>query len=98
RCIYTLSLHDALPICKSCAGQGRVEKDRSLAVNIPAGVETGTRIRLTGEGEAGLRGGPAGDLYIFIEVADHALFQRENQHLFCQDRKSTRLNSSHVKI
>ena len=46
-------------------------------------METGTRIRLSGEGEAGLRGGPAGDLYIFIEVADHALFQRENQHLFC---------------
>jgi len=69
--------------CNTCGGQGRVEKERSLAVNIPAGVETGTRIRLSGEGEAGLRGGPAGDLYIFIEVADHSLFQRENQHLFC---------------
>ncbi|NCO22488.1 MAG: molecular chaperone DnaJ [Rhodobacterales bacterium] len=69
--------------CTACGGQGRVQKDRALSVNIPAGVETGTRIRLSGEGEAGLRGGPAGDLYIFIEVADHALFQRESQHLFC---------------
>ena len=51
--------------CGKCHGQGRVEKDRSLAVNIPAGVETGTRIRLAGEGEAGMRGGPTGDLYIF---------------------------------
>jgi len=69
--------------CNGCAGQGRIEKDRSLSVNIPAGVETGTRIRLAGEGEAGLRGGPNGDLYIFIEVRDHALFQRDGQDLFC---------------
>ncbi|MEN8892071.1 molecular chaperone DnaJ [Planktotalea arctica] len=69
--------------CKSCGGQGRVEKDRSLSVNIPAGVETGTRIRLGGEGEAGMRGGPAGDLYIFIEVAKHKLFEREGPNLFC---------------
>lgn len=69
--------------CKSCSGQGRVEKDRSLSVNIPAGVETGTRIRLGGEGEAGMRGGPAGDLYIFIEVAKHKLFEREGPNLFC---------------
>ena len=70
--------------CKSCSGAGRVEKDRSLSVNIPAGVETGTRIRLAGEGEAGLRGGPAGDLYIFIEVAEHALFLRDGAQLFCR--------------
>jgi molecular chaperone DnaJ len=70
--------------CRSCAGQGRVQKERSLAVNIPAGVETGTRIRLAGEGEAGMRGGPAGDLYIFIEVKDHAIFQRDSVHLFCR--------------
>jgi len=70
--------------CKACGGAGRVEKDRSLSVNIPAGVETGTRIRLAGEGEAGLRGGPAGDLYIFIEVAEHALFQRDGTVLFCR--------------
>jgi molecular chaperone DnaJ len=70
--------------CKSCGGAGRVEKDRSLSVNIPAGVETGTRIRLAGEGEAGLRGGPTGDLYIFIEVAEHALFQRDGVTLYCR--------------
>jgi molecular chaperone DnaJ len=69
--------------CKPCGGSGRLEKDRSLSVNIPAGVETGTRIRLAGEGEAGLRGGPTGDLYIFIEVQDHTLFQRDGQDLFC---------------
>ncbi|SDI77664.1 molecular chaperone DnaJ [Lutimaribacter saemankumensis] len=70
--------------CKSCAGQGRVEKDRALSVNIPAGVETGTRIRLAGEGEAGMRGGPAGDLYIFIEVAPHKIFERDGTNLFCR--------------
>ena len=70
--------------CKVCAGAGRVEKERSLSVNIPAGVETGTRIRLAGEGEAGMRGGPTGDLYIFIEVKEHALFQREANNLFCR--------------
>ena len=70
--------------CRSCAGSGRVEKERALSVNIPAGVETGTRIRLAGEGEAGLRGGPAGDLYIFIEVKDHPIFQRDGVHLFCR--------------
>jgi molecular chaperone DnaJ len=70
--------------CKSCSGAGRVEKDRSLSVNIPAGVETGTRIRLSGEGEAGIRGGPSGDLYIFIEVSDHKLFERDGLSLFCR--------------
>ena len=70
--------------CKSCHGHGRVEKERALSVNIPAGVETGTRIRLAGEGEAGLRGGPTGDLYIFIEVKEHPIFQRDGVHLFCR--------------
>jgi len=70
--------------CKACGGAGRVQKDRSLSVNIPQGVETGTRIRLAGEGEAGLRGGPTGDLYLFIEVADHPIFQREGQDLYCR--------------
>lgn len=70
--------------CKSCHGAGRVEKEKALSVNIPAGVETGTRIRLAGEGEAGLRGGPSGDLYIFIEVAEHELFEREGSSLFCR--------------
>jgi molecular chaperone DnaJ len=70
--------------CKTCGGAGRVKKDRALSVNIPKGVETGTRIRLAGEGEAGMRGGPPGDLYIFIEVAPHALFQRDGAHLHCR--------------
>ena len=70
--------------CKSCGGQGRVEKDRALSVNIPPGVETGTRIRLAGEGEAGMRGGPPGDLYIFVEVAPHKLFERDGTNLYCR--------------
>ncbi len=70
--------------CSTCQGAGRVEKEKALSVNIPAGVETGTRIRLAGEGEAGLRGGPAGDLYIFIEVREHELFQRDSTDLFCR--------------
>jgi len=70
--------------CKNCLGQGRVEKERKLNVTIPAGVETGTRIRLANEGEAGLRGGPNGDLYIFIEVSNHQIFEREAQDLFCR--------------
>jgi molecular chaperone DnaJ len=70
--------------CKTCQGAGRVEKEKQLSVNIPAGVETGTRIRLGGEGEAGMRGGPTGDLYIFIEVKDHAIFQRDGATLFCK--------------
>jgi molecular chaperone DnaJ len=70
--------------CRTCQGQGRVHKDRALSVNIPAGVETGTRIRLAGEGEAGVRGGPSGDLYIFVDVARHKLFEREANNLFCR--------------
>lgn len=70
--------------CNACGGAGRVEKERALSVNIPAGVETGNRIRLGGEGEAGLRGGPSGDLYIFIEVEDHQIFQREGLDLYCR--------------
>ena len=70
--------------CRACGGAGRTEKERALSVNIPAGVETGTRIRLAGEGEAGLRGGPTGDLYIFIEVKEHPIFQRDGVHLFCR--------------
>jgi len=70
--------------CGACAGAGRVQRDRTLSVNVPAGVETGTRIRLAGEGEAGLRGGPPGDLYIFIEVRDHGIFRRDGQNLHCR--------------
>ncbi len=70
--------------CKVCNGATRVQKDRRLNVNIPAGVETGTRIRLAGEGEAGVMGGPSGDLYIFIEVAPHPIFEREGPDLHCR--------------
>ena len=70
--------------CKVCGGGGRVTRERTLSVNIPTGVEDGTRIRLAGEGEAGLRGGPAGDLYIFLEVAPHEFFQRDGADLHCR--------------
>ena len=70
--------------CDSCRGAGRVTKERSLSVNIPAGVEDGTRIRLAGEGEAGLRGGPSGDLYIFLAMKAHPFFQRDGADLFCR--------------
>jgi len=70
--------------CPSCSGSGRVMRERTLSVNIPAGVEDGTRIRLAGEGEAGVRGGPAGDLYIFLAIAPHTFFQREGADLYCR--------------
>jgi molecular chaperone DnaJ len=70
--------------CASCNGSGRVVKERTLSVNIPAGVEDGTRIRLAGEGEAGLRGGPAGDLYIFLSIKPHEFFQRDGADIFCR--------------
>ena len=70
--------------CMACGGQGRVTKERTLSVNIPSGVEDGTRIRLGNEGEAGLRGGPAGDLYIFLSLRPHGFFQREGADLFCK--------------
>src|ERR671935_162701 len=70
--------------CPSCSGSGRVTRERSLSVNIPAGVEDGTRIRLAGEGEAGVRGGPAGDLYIFLAIGAHPFFQREGADLHCR--------------
>jgi len=70
--------------CRSCGGSGRVRKDKTLQVTIPAGVEDGTRIRLAGEGEAGMRGAPAGDLYIFLSLAKHRLFQREGANIYCR--------------
>jgi molecular chaperone DnaJ len=70
--------------CTSCSGSGRVTRDRTLSVNIPPGVEDGTRIRLAGEGEAGLRGGGPGDLYIFLSLAAHAFFQRDGADLHCR--------------
>lgn len=70
--------------CKTCAGTGAVRKQKTLSVTIPAGVEDGTRIRLSGEGEAGTRGGGAGDLYIFLSVAPHEFFQREGSQIHCR--------------
>jgi molecular chaperone DnaJ len=70
--------------CKKCAGAGRVRQERTLAVVIPPGVEDGTRIRLSGEGEAGMRGGNQGDLYVILEVGQHPIFQRDGANLFCR--------------
>src|SRR3974390_211797 len=70
--------------CPSCTGAGRITRERTLSVNIPAGVEDGTRIRLAGEGEAGLRGGPTGDLYIFLSLTPHEFFQRDGADLHCR--------------
>ena len=70
--------------CRTCAGSGRTRKEKTLNVSIPAGVEEGTRIRLAGEGEAGFRGGPAGDLYIFLSLKPHKIFKRDGANIFCQ--------------
>ena len=69
--------------CTSCHGQGRVEEQKTLSVKVPPGVDTGDRIRLSGEGEAGSMGGPAGDLYVVVNVREHAIFQRDGKHLYC---------------
>jgi molecular chaperone DnaJ len=70
--------------CKPCHGSGQVQKERTLSIDVPPGVEEGTRIRLSGEGQAGFNGGPPGDLYIFISVAPHAIFQRDGHDLHCR--------------
>jgi len=70
--------------CGSCGGQGRVEETKKLSVKVPAGVDTGDRIRLSGEGEAGADGGPPGDLYVEVHVKPHEIFQREGRDLFCE--------------
>src|SRR6266403_1490795 len=70
--------------CRPCGGQGRIRREKTLSVNIPPGVEDGTRIRLAGEGEVGIRGASAGDLYIFITVAPHRIFQRDGANIFCR--------------
>ncbi len=70
--------------CRACSGQGRSRKEKTLNVTIPPGVEDGTRIRLSGEGEAGMRGSPPGDLYIFLSVQPHKLFQREGANIYCR--------------
>jgi len=67
--------------CRECRGEGRLDKPQTLEVDIPAGVDTGTRIRLSGKGEAGPRGAPSGDLYIFVHVKQHQLFEREGTTL-----------------
>ena len=76
--------HVILNPCKSCHGAGRVNKEKTLQVKIPQGVEEGTRIRLAGEGEAGTNGAPSGDLYIFLSIKPHPLFKRDGDLLFCQ--------------
>jgi molecular chaperone DnaJ len=68
--------------CRSCGGEGRVQRNKTLSVSIPAGVDTGTRIRLSGKGEAGLRGGQAGDLYIFVTVSPHPIFTRDGNNIY----------------
>jgi molecular chaperone DnaJ len=70
--------------CRACAGQGRVRREKTLSVNIPPGVEDGTRIRLAGEGEVGVRGAPPGDLFIFITVTSHPIFQRDGANIHCR--------------
>ncbi len=70
--------------CKTCGGSGRVRKEKTLQVTIPAGIEDGTRIRLAGEGESGVRGGPSGDLYVFLSIKPHPFFQREAANLYCR--------------
>ncbi len=70
--------------CDTCYGQGRVRQEKTLPVTVPAGVDTGDRIRLNGEGEAGRNGGPAGDLYVEIRVREHPIFEREGSHLSCE--------------
>ena len=70
--------------CRKCHGQGRVEETRTLSVKVPPGVDTGDRIRLSGEGEAGPAGGPSGDLYVQMAVRDHPIFERDGRHLYCE--------------
>ena len=69
--------------CTSCRGQGRIERERTLEVGIPAGVDSGTRLRMAGQGEPGTNGGPPGDLYIFLEVKEHPFFERRGADLYC---------------
>lgn len=70
--------------CGDCHGHGRVEEQKTLSVKVPAGVDTGDRIRLAGEGEAGVNGGPSGDLYVVVSVREHKLFQRDGKNLYCE--------------
>lgn len=69
--------------CKQCRGEGRVERDKTLEIKIPGGVDTGSRLRITGEGEAGERGAPSGDLYVIVHVKQHKTFERRDANLYC---------------
>ena len=86
--------------CKTCAGSGRVRKEKTLSATIPPGVEEGTRIRLAGEGEAGFRGGPPGDLYIFLSLKPHKIFRREGANIHCivPIKFSTASLGGHVEV
>ena len=70
--------------CEDCNGDGRAQAPERVSIRIPAGVDDGTRLRSTGKGDAGLRGGPAGDLYVFLHLEDHDIFQRDGDDLFCE--------------
>lgn len=70
--------------CKTCRGTGRIQKEKVLEIRIPAGVETGNKLRITGEGEPGFSGGPSGDLYVFISVKEHPFFKRKGEHIHCE--------------
>ncbi len=82
RCNGTGSIID--DPCRSCKGTGKVKKTRNISVKVPPGVDTNTRLKMTGEGELGLNGGPPGDLYIFISVEKHPIFIREGEHIICE--------------
>jgi molecular chaperone DnaJ len=69
--------------CGKCRGQGRVEEQKTLSVKIPPGVDSGDRVRLSSQGEAGTNGGPSGDLYVQVEVREHSIFARQGEHLYC---------------
>jgi molecular chaperone DnaJ len=71
-------------VCKECRGQGQVPRERRLQIRIPPGVDTGSQLRIAGEGEAGAHGGPTGDLYVVVRVEEHALFQRDGDNLLCE--------------
>ncbi len=86
--------------CRNCAGSGRVRREKTLSVTIPAGVEEGTRIRLAGEGEAGFRSGPPGDLYIFLSIKPHRIFKREGANIYCSVplKFSTASLGGHIEV
>jgi len=70
--------------CQKCRGEGRIEKSSRVNLKVPPGIREGTRLRSSGNGEAGIGGGPAGDLYVVIHIKDHKIFQRENDDLYCE--------------